>query len=176
MQRNLAWARVDSVVAISKGPHCAVMQKRTAIGAISVLALFVLCATVIAGKKTAMVDCQATGEKLVYDCMIMLTDKTTGAPVLDGEFSVRADMPSMAGVHNVEPVSAHHHQLGMYRARIELEMYGEWVLVMDLTKPQRDRIVRKLVFDTQGSNLSTVIDEGMAMSHKHGEKDADQQD
>jgi hypothetical protein len=152
------------------------MKKRTVIGAISFLAFFALSSTVIAGKKSAMVDCQATGEKLVYDCMITLTDKTTGAPVLDGEFSVSADMPSMAGIHNVEPVSAHHHHMGMYRARIELEMYGEWVLVMDLTKPRRDRIVRKLVFDTQGSNLSTVINDAMTMEHKHGEKDADQQD
>jgi hypothetical protein len=152
------------------------MKKRTVIGAVSFLALFALSATVIAGKKTAMVDCQATGENLVYDCMITLTDKTTGAPVLDGEFSVSADMPSMAGIHNVEPVSAHHHHMGMYRARIELEMYGEWVLVMDLTKPQRDRIVKKLVFDPQGSNLSTVIDDAMTMGHKHGEKDVDQQD
>jgi hypothetical protein len=47
---------------------------------------------------------------------------------------------------------------------------------MDLTEPRRDRIVRKLVFDTQGSNLSTVINDAMTMEHKHGEKDADQQD
>ena len=152
------------------------MQRSTAISAISFLALFLLSVTAIAGKKMAMVDCQATGGKLAYDCMITLTDKTTGAPVLDGEFTVSADMPSMPGVHNVEPVLAQHHRMGMYRAHIELEMYGEWVLVMDFTKPERDRIVRKLVFDKEGSNLSTVVDEGVTMSHKHGEKDADQQD
>ena len=129
------------------------MKKRTVIGAVSFLALFALSATVIAGKKTAMVDCQATGENLVYDCMITLTDKTTGAPVLDGEFSVSADMPSMAGIHNVEPVSAHHHHMGMYRVRLGLEMYGEWVLVMDLTKPERDRIVKKLIFGKEGLNI-----------------------
>ncbi len=124
----------------------------------------------------AMVDCQATDEKLVYDCMITLTEKATGAPVLDGEFSVSADMPSMAGVHNVEPVLAQHHHMGMYRARLGLEMYGEWVLVIDLTKPERDRIVKKLFFGKEGSNISTVVDEEMKMSHKHGEKDADQYD
>ena len=97
-----------------------------------------------------MVDCQATGEKLVYDCMITLTDKTTGAPVLDGEFSVSADMPSMAGIHNVEPVSAHHHHMGMYRARIELEMYGEWALIMDFTLPKRDRVVTKVTITKTG--------------------------
>ena len=123
-----------------------------------------------------MVDCQATDGKLAYDCVITLTDKTTGAPVLDGEFSVSADMPSMPGVHNVEPVLAQHHRMGMYHAHIELEMYGEWVLVMDFTKPERDRIVRKLVFDKEGSNLSTVVDEGKTMSHKHSEKDGDQGD
>lgn len=152
------------------------MQRRIAIVGISFLAFFLLPAAAISGKKMAMVDCQATGGKLAYDCMITLTDKTTGAPVLDGEFTVSADMPSMPGVHNVEPVLAQHHRMGMYRAHIELEMYGEWVLVMDFTKPERDRIVKKLVFDKEGSNLSTVVDEGMTMSHKHGEKDADQQD
>ncbi len=150
--------------------------KRTAIGAISFLALFLLPATAISGKKMAMVDCQATAEKLVYECVITLTDKTTGAPVLDSEFLVSADMPSMAGVHNVEPALAHHQHRGLYRVRIELEMYGEWILMMDLTKPERDRIVKKLIFGKEGSNVSTVVDEAMTMSHKHGEKDADQQD
>jgi len=153
-----------------------VMQRGVAISAISFLALFVLPVAAIAGKKMAMVDCQATDEKLVYDCMITLTDKTTGAPVLDGEFSVSADMPSMAGIHNVEPVSAHHHHMGMYRVRLGLEMYGEWVLVMDLTKPERDRIVKKLIFGKEGLNISTDVDEEMQMSHKHGEKDTDQHD
>jgi hypothetical protein len=152
------------------------MQRSTAISAISFLALFLLSVTAIAGKKMAMVDCQATGEKLVYDCMITLTDKTTGAPVLDGEFSVSADMPSMTGVHNVKPVMAHHQHRGLYRVRIELEMYGEWILMMDLTKPERDRIVKKLIFGKEGSNVSTVVDEAMTMSHKHGENDADQHD
>ncbi len=59
-----------------------------------------------------MVDCQATGEKLVYDCMIMLTDKTRVRQSWTVSSTVRADMPSMAGVHNVEPVAAHHHQVG----------------------------------------------------------------
>ncbi|MFP6672401.1 MAG: FixH family protein [Pirellulaceae bacterium] len=152
------------------------MQRRAAISAISFLALFMLPATVISGKKMAMVDCQATGEKLVYECVITLTDKTTGAPVLDGEFLVSADMPSMTGVHNIEPVLAHHQHRGMYRARIELEMYGEWILMMDLVKPERDRIVKKLIFGKEGSNVSTVVDKTVTMSHKHGEKDADQHD
>ena len=35
---------------------------------------------------------------------------------------------------------------GMYRARIELEMTGEWALKLDFTKPSRDRLVKKLQF------------------------------
>jgi hypothetical protein len=172
-----AWPGVEFACWLAPvGSTLSVMQRGVAISAISFLVLFMLPATAISGKKMAMLDCEATGEKLVYDCMITLTDKTTGAPVLDGEFVVSADMPSMTGVHNVEPVVAHHQHRGMYRARIELEMYGEWVLVMDLTKPERDRIVKKLIFDTEGSNFSTVVDEEMTMSHKHGEKDADQHD
>ena len=66
----------------------------------------------------AMVDCQATGGKLAYDCMITLTDKTTGAPVLDGEFTGSADMPSMPGGHNVGPGMAQHPRMGEYRGHI----------------------------------------------------------
>lgn len=56
-------------------------------------------------------------------------------------------MPSMPGAHNVRPVPAEPHDTpGMYRARIELEMTGEWVLRLDFTKPERDRLNKKLHF------------------------------
>jgi len=32
---------------------------------------------------------------------------------------------------------------GEYAARIELEMFGEWALKLDVRKPVRDRIVKK---------------------------------
>jgi len=98
-------------------------------------------------RKAADVECKPTDQKLVYDCMIMLKAKGSGAVIADAEFTVGADMPSMPGAHNVRPVPAEPHGMaGMYRARIELEMTGEWALKLDFTKPSRDRLIRKLHF------------------------------
>ncbi len=98
-------------------------------------------------RKAADVECKPTDQKLVYNCMITLKAKSSGAPIADAEFTVGADMPSMPGAHNVRPVPAEAHGMaGMYRARIELEMTGEWALKLDFTKPSRDRLIKKLHF------------------------------
>ena len=99
-------------------------------------------------RKAAEVECTPVEQQaLVYDCMITLKGKRSGTPVVDAEFSVGADMPSMPGAHNVRPVPAEPHGMpGTYRARIELEMTGEWALRLDFTKPSRDRLVKKLQF------------------------------
>ena len=61
------------------------------------------------------------------------------------EVSVGAEMPSMA--HNVKPVKAKPGAApGEYDARIELEMYGEWALRLNVRGPARDVIVKKLDF------------------------------
>ncbi len=99
-------------------------------------------------RKAAEVECTPVEQQaLVYDCMITLKGRKSGTPVVDAEFTVGADMPSMPGAHNVHPVPAEPHGMpGMYRARIELEMTGEWALKLDFTKPSRDRLVKKLQF------------------------------
>ena len=99
-------------------------------------------------RKAAEVECTLVEQRaLVYDCMITLKGKRSGTPVVDAEFTVGADMPSMPGAHNVRPVPAEPHGMpGTYRARIELEMTGEWALRLDFTKPSRDRLVKKLQF------------------------------
>ena len=106
------------------------------------------------GKMMAEVECKGTEEKLVYACMITLKDSKTGKKIPKAEFKVSADMPSMAGAHNVKPVMAHSMGMGMYHVRLNLEMYGEWVLKMDFTKPRRDRIVKKMIFGGQGHEMS----------------------
>ena len=101
-----------------------------------------------AERKAAEVACTPVEKRaLVYDCTIALKGGKSGAPIVDAEFTVGADMPSMPGAHNVRPVPAEPQGMpGMYRARIELEMMGEWVLKLDFTKPRRDRLVKKLRF------------------------------
>ena len=99
-------------------------------------------------RKAAEVQCTPVERQaLVYDCMITLKGRKSGTPIADAEFTVGADMPSMPAAHNVRPVPAEPHGTpGTYRARLELEMTGEWALKLDFTKPGRDRLVRKLHF------------------------------
>ena len=100
------------------------------------------------GRKAAELECTPVERQaLVYDCTIMLKGRKSGEPIADAEFTVGADMPSMPGAHNVHPVPAEPHGApGTYRARIELEMTGEWVLKLDFSRPSRDRLTRKLHF------------------------------
>ena len=114
-------------------------------------------------RKAAEVECTPVERQaLVYDCMIMLKGRRSGTPIADAEFTVGADMPSMPGAHSVRPVPAEPHGApGTYRARIELEMTGEWALKLDFTRPGRDRVVRKLHFGaTEGHG-------GDGHEHKH---------
>ena len=133
---------------------------------ISVLAVslfLILIPAHAAEKKSAMIECTPTDEKLVFDCMVMLTGKKSGEVIADAEFTVAADMPSMPMAHNVEPVSAHSVGNGMYHARITLEMHGEWVLKLEFTKPERDLVVSKLVF----SKASVSPSDGHDHKHEH---------
>jgi hypothetical protein len=100
-----------------------------------------------AQRLAADVDCKPTGHDLVYDCRIALKDAKTGQPVSGAEISVGADMPSMPMAHNVRPVRAKPGAApGEYAARIELEMFGEWALKLNVRSPMRDVIVKKIDF------------------------------
>ena len=123
------------------------------------------------------VQCNGTEEKLVYECKIYLTDMKTKEKLSGAKFMVSADMPSMPGAHNVKPVMAHSMGLGIYHVRLKLEMYGEWVLKMDFTKPRRDRMVKKMIFGKNGQEVVHVNDvvkkhskKVMKMSHRHDGK------
>ena len=56
----------------------------------------------------------------------------------------------MPGAHNVRLVVAVPlDSEGKYLIQIALELMGEWVLLIDLTEPKRDRIVKKLRFSAK---------------------------
>ena len=103
-----------------------------------------------ADKKSAQVECAATDVRLTYDCIITLTNKTTGHAIKDAEFTVSADMPSMPGAHAVNPGAVMDQGMGMYHVQLVLEMYGEWALTMDFTQPKRDRVVTKVTITKTG--------------------------
>ena len=103
-----------------------------------------------ADKKSAQVECAATDVRLTYDCIITLTNKTTGHAIKDAEFTVSADMTSMPGAHAIKPAVVMNHGMGMYHVHLVLEMYGEWALTMDFTQPKRDRVVTKVTITKTG--------------------------
>jgi hypothetical protein len=101
-----------------------------------------------AERARAEVRCAPTGATLTYDCLIRLTHARTGVPLTGAQLTVGADMPSMPMAHAVKPVAATPAgEPGLYRARIELEMMGEWALRLELSAPFRDRIVSRQRFD-----------------------------
>jgi len=111
------------------------------------LALALAAAPAAAQRLAADVDCKPTKHDLVYDCRIALKEAKSGKPVSGAEVAVGADMPSMPMAHNVKPVKAKPGAApGEYDARIELEMYGEWALKLNVRGPARDVIVKKLDF------------------------------
>ncbi len=104
-----------------------------------------------AERARADVECTSTDQKLVYDCIIVLTGRNSGTAMDSVEFTVAADMPSMPMAHNVKPVKAMPTgEPGRYHARIALAMHGEWVLKMDVSSPARDMIIFKMHFGASG--------------------------
>lgn len=92
----------------------------------------------------ADVTCKETKTKFVFDCQIVLMGKKSHKPIKGARLNIRAEMPSMPMAHNVMPVIAKPmSKPGMYHARLQLEMYGEWALRMRVTGPTRDIVIKK---------------------------------
>lgn len=95
----------------------------------------------------ADIDCKLAG-RLQYDCIIKLANSRTGEPLSGLTLTMGADMPSMPGMHSVRPVKAAEDQdKGTYKARLVLEMHGDWALRFDLSGRIRDRVVKLLRFE-----------------------------
>jgi hypothetical protein len=103
-----------------------------------------------AQRVAAELGCVATAERLVYDCTVRLR---RGGQPLDGvTVTVSADMPTMPMAHNVRPLAARPGTSpGEYRARLALEMYGEWAVKLRLDGPVRDLIVVHQDFQETGA-------------------------
>lgn len=96
----------------------------------------------------AAVTCVFAGQVLEYDCTIKLANARSGEPLSGLTVSVGADMPSMPGMHSVRPVIAKEQaEKGVYQARLELEMHGDWAVQIDLRGAVRDRVIEMLRFE-----------------------------
>lgn len=125
---------------------------RTAACAIAAAAVLAIggaeCAHAQVRAKADM-SCRPGAEKLQYDCVFKLANARTGEPLSGLTLTVGASMPSMPAAHNVRPVTATEGQdKGTYRARIVLEMHGDWALRLDLAGAVRDRVVKVLRFES----------------------------
>lgn len=85
----------------------------------------------------------------------VLMGKKSGKPIQGAKFEIGAEMPSMPMAHNVKPVMAIlGAKPGIYHVRIQLQMYGEWVLKLDLKEPMRDLLIHKMYFGEEGTGGS----------------------
>ena len=114
------------------------------------LAVALFPAAVLAQKTQAALECRHTGKDFAYDCRIKL--HRGGEPLSGAQVTVGADMPSMPLAHNIKPVKAQATKApGEYRARLELEMTGEWAVKLRLAGPVRDQLVLHYEFDERGA-------------------------
>jgi hypothetical protein len=111
------------------------------------LLLFALAAAA-AERPKLEIACLPTGERLVYDCTIRLQDARTRQPINHVDILIAADMPSMPMAHNVPPVRAEPTGgPGTYKARLALEMHGNWALRLRLSGAVTDHVVEHLRFE-----------------------------
>ena len=136
----------DLVTALLKGGPLA----RFALG----LCLILAAPSALAQSVQAELGCTPTATDFVYDCRIRLA--RGGQPLSGVEITVGADMPSMPMAHNVRPVKARPGKLpGEYRAKLDLEMLGEWAVKLRLAGPVRDQLILLYDFDEKGARPAT---------------------
>ena len=118
-----------------------------------ILLLALACAastSALAQRPQAELACRFTGTDFVYDCVIRLM--RAGRPLDGARIVLGADMPSMPMAHSVAPVKATPGaKPGEYRARLDLEMTGEWAVKLRLSGPVRDQLVLHYEFDEKGA-------------------------
>lgn len=107
---------------------------------------------IAADRAQTTVSCRPETEKLTYDCTFKLTNASTGVALNNAQVTIGAEMPSMPVAHNVPPVTATATGApGEYKARIRLEMHGDWAIRLTITGVLKDQVVEVLNFGEQGS-------------------------
>ncbi|MFN0160427.1 MAG: FixH family protein [Burkholderiales bacterium] len=126
------------------------MRLSTTIAAAFAFSISCAASSAHAQRAQAAMDCAFTGTDFVYDCSIRLS--RGGQPLAGAEITVGADMPSMPMAHNVKPVkAAAGANPGEYKARLDLEMSGEWMVKLRLGGPVRDQLNLLYEFDAKGA-------------------------
>lgn len=84
-----------------------------------------------------------TGKPLERVATLVVSDRA-GKPLTAAEIEVSLDMPSMPGAHRIPAVRALPTSTpGVYAARLQLEMAGEWTARIEMKSPERLKMFRK---------------------------------
>jgi hypothetical protein len=142
----------------------------TRVGLVCALASVFICLPAGSGlaqvRAKGDVECRPAGATLEYDCTITLTNARTKEPLSGVTLTVGADMPSMPMMHNVRPAKAvPGAEPGTYKARLALEMHGDWAVQLNLSGPVRDRVVANIRFDPD--RAIPAVPSRARPSHKH---------
>ncbi len=115
---------------------------------IAVAAIAVVASPAAARERAKVqVTCTESANKLHYDCMLHAMGRKSKKPLDGAKITVKADMPSMPGAHNIRPVKANPTgKPGMYTWKMRLDMYGTWALRISLRGAVRDIMVKKIIF------------------------------
>ena len=122
--------------------------------AATLFAMLISALPVLAFPTISNTSCSATEVNLVYNCKFELMEN--GHPIVDTKITVGASMPTMPMAHNIKPVTAQasNEKPGQYMFELQLEMFGEWLVVFDIFDPVRDRFKEKITFNSNGSARS----------------------
>lgn len=143
------------------------MQRHVA-GAVLAMSLALPTSAPAADRAKVAVSCQATSEKLAYDCLLDLKNARTGVALEGADITLAADMPSMPMAHTVRPVAATAAgSAGQYKARVQLEMLGDWALRLTIKSPLRDQVVEVLSFGEDGAAPAGARAVAPRGNHKH---------
>lgn len=87
---------------------------------------------------------------LEYHYVIKVTS-SDGTPVEGAIFEISSDMPAMPGAHHMPHIAGKSaDDPGVYHAKIDFVMPGEWRLVLRFEKPHRDVVVLNDMVDKYG--------------------------
>lgn len=115
---------------------------------IAVVGVAVLAVPAAARERAKIhVTCEEADSKLHYNCMARVTGRKSKQPIDGARLSIKPDMPSMPGAHNIPSVKAKPAgKPGMYVWKMRLDMYGTWALKIVVKGPVRDIMVKKIDF------------------------------
>lgn len=118
------------------------------------LLLLVVSLPVPAQGTQAELRCNLTATDYLYDCTIKLA--RDGKPLPGLGVTVGADMPSMPMAHALKPVQAKPgRSSGEYKAKLDLEMLGEWAVKLTLRGPVKAELTLLYDFDEKGARPVT---------------------